>query len=204
MPSARIAHLRTVNRVREMMAQDHSSRPVSVYDDDQPETARRVQKHTFLRQTYVGWSATSSALGEMIEYIEELVSFVKLLMGTNHFDYGFLSRPIDTSTDDTMSEEDTAEVDYRRKLSAAETVSHRRFTLVNFPLFASPQLGGTFSDEHQLTHMLTRMESQNEANLDESGLPLALQRVIENHHTTHFRQSISLTKASRTSTHTHI
>ncbi|KAG5357129.1 putative membrane protein [Yarrowia sp. C11] len=47
-----------------------------------------------LQQKFMSWSATSSAVEEVIEYVEELADLTALLVGVNKFKYGFLSRPI--------------------------------------------------------------------------------------------------------------
>lgn len=47
-----------------------------------------------LQQKFMSWSATSSAVEEVIEYVEELSDLAALLVGVNKFKYGFLSRPI--------------------------------------------------------------------------------------------------------------
>lgn len=46
------------------------------------------------REKYLTWSASSAAMEEIIEYIEELTYLTKLVVGVNEFKYGFLSRPL--------------------------------------------------------------------------------------------------------------
>ncbi|ANB15206.1 hypothetical protein AWJ20_2830 [Sugiyamaella lignohabitans] len=46
----------------------------------------------------MSWSATSSALEEIIEYVEELTTLTRLLIGVNNFRYGFLSRSLNEET----------------------------------------------------------------------------------------------------------
>ena len=46
-----------------------------------------------IRQKYMSWNASSAALGEVIEYLEELIDLTKLLVGANEFRSGLLIRP---------------------------------------------------------------------------------------------------------------
>jgi hypothetical protein len=100
LPSARILHLRLVNKVRMVLIGD--DRPSDDSSDEEEFTALENKKHALtasrrhrmLLKKYMGWSATSSALEEVIEYLEELVNLTKLLVGYNQFKYGFLSKPI--------------------------------------------------------------------------------------------------------------
>ncbi|CCH58347.1 hypothetical protein TBLA_0A05540 [Henningerozyma blattae CBS 6284] len=48
----------------------------------------------YLKERFLSWNATSSALEEIIAYIEELVKLTRILVGVNAFKYGFLSRPL--------------------------------------------------------------------------------------------------------------
>lgn len=109
LPSARIAHLRVINRVRAVLIDSPQLETVisasdrATFDLDEDEY-KRIQgsavnrpskcRHKMLLKRYMGWSATSSALEEVIEYQEELVDLAKLLVGYNEFRYGFLSRPL--------------------------------------------------------------------------------------------------------------
>ena len=51
-----------------------------------------AQKRFFGRK-YMSWNASSAALAEVIEYLEELVDLTKLLVGANEFRSGLLIRP---------------------------------------------------------------------------------------------------------------
>lgn len=53
-----------------------------------------VQQEFLLREKFLSWNASSAALEEIIEYIEELLNLTKILVGVNEFKYGFLSRPL--------------------------------------------------------------------------------------------------------------
>ncbi|CCK69167.1 uncharacterized protein KNAG_0C00530 [Huiozyma naganishii CBS 8797] len=47
-----------------------------------------------LKEKYLSWNASSAAMEEIIEYMEELLYLTKLVVGVNEFKYGFLSRPL--------------------------------------------------------------------------------------------------------------
>lgn len=77
-----------------------SSREIEIVPRTQ---SRQQQQHApdhlqhravVLQQKFMSWSATSSAVEEVIEYVEELADLTALLVGVNKFKYGFLSRPI--------------------------------------------------------------------------------------------------------------
>ena len=53
-----------------------------------------IQQDYYIREKFLSWNASSAALEEIIEYIEELLSLTKILVGVNEFKYGFLSRPL--------------------------------------------------------------------------------------------------------------
>ncbi|CAL3965461.1 unnamed protein product [Diplocarpon coronariae] len=88
LPSARLAHLRMVNRVREaVLAEDvHQLHP------DRSEIEMTMVRRV-LRQKFISWNATSAGQIEVIEYLEELIDLVKLLVGANEFRSGMLTRP---------------------------------------------------------------------------------------------------------------
>lgn len=103
LPSARVAHLRLIHRVREIItSQASTSAPVtptvshashcsstSEYEDQANEKiARLITKHNFL-----SWNASAAGHMEIIEYLEELVELVKMLVGVNAFRSGMLEKP---------------------------------------------------------------------------------------------------------------
>ncbi|KAL6883950.1 hypothetical protein HDV57DRAFT_436869 [Trichoderma longibrachiatum] len=102
-PSARVAHLRLIHRVRDIItSQASTSAPVtptvshashsssaSEYEDQANEKiARLITKHNFL-----SWNASAAGHMEIIEYLEELVELVKMLVGVNAFRSGMLEKP---------------------------------------------------------------------------------------------------------------
>lgn len=99
MPSARIAHARLVSRVRELILQDHAqSHPASIYRGEERTSAVR-EMNQMVKKNYMSWSATSVAFEQIVEYSEELIDLIKLLVGVNEFRYGFLSRPLNEASD---------------------------------------------------------------------------------------------------------
>ncbi|KAG6011522.1 hypothetical protein E4U54_008042 [Claviceps lovelessii] len=101
LPSARLAELRLINRIRELLtAQSSGTRSRTKDDDDEiskyfgcrpvvtEETADMIT-----RQKFLSWNATMAGQMEIIEYLEELVQLVKLLVGVDAFQSGMLERP---------------------------------------------------------------------------------------------------------------
>jgi hypothetical protein len=106
LPSARVAKLRLINRVREVVEArakkqapgEHDvlygtpgviARDFGLGDDPTDERTTRVANlHKVL-----SWNANSAGLMEIIEYLEELVELAKLLVGVNAFRSGLLERP---------------------------------------------------------------------------------------------------------------
>lgn len=89
LPSARLAHLRLVNRVREVMLAGEAHR----HNPDFPETEMTTMKRV-VQQRFMSWNAVSAGQIEVIEYLEELIDLVKLLVGANEFRYGMLTRHV--------------------------------------------------------------------------------------------------------------
>lgn len=94
LPSARLAHLRMVNRVREVMreksAELHESQRSS---DISRSRMEKMMIKRIVRQKYLSWNAATSGQTEVIEYLEELADLAKLLVGVNEFRSGMLTRP---------------------------------------------------------------------------------------------------------------
>lgn len=86
LPSARLAHLRMINRVRDVVLQQISSG-----HDDQDIIAKLARQRA-VRRKYMSWNAASAAQAEIIEFLEELVDLTKLLVGANEFRSGLLTR----------------------------------------------------------------------------------------------------------------
>lgn len=105
LPSARVAKLRLINRVREVVEErakkqapgEHEvlygtpgvvERDFGLGDPTDERTTRVANLHKVL-----SWNANSAGLMEIIEYLEELVELAKLLVGVNAFRSGLLERP---------------------------------------------------------------------------------------------------------------
>ncbi|KAL7276539.1 hypothetical protein RUND412_000462 [Rhizina undulata] len=88
LPSARIAHLRMVVRVRQLLMEEDERENTSEGLNPSLWARRRA-----LRLKFLSWNASSAALEECIEYVEELVDLVKMLVGANEFRSGLLNRP---------------------------------------------------------------------------------------------------------------
>lgn len=102
LPSCRLAQMRLVNRVKEVIQQTEEpgdtfpSASASGSGTDTP-SSQRVVDSTVIRsateQKFLSWSAAAAGQMEIIEYLEELVELTKLLVGVNAFRSGMLERP---------------------------------------------------------------------------------------------------------------
>jgi hypothetical protein len=61
-------------------------------DSERSEIEMSMVKHV-VRQKFLSWNAASAGQIEVIEYLEELIDLVKLLVGANEFRSGMLTRP---------------------------------------------------------------------------------------------------------------
>lgn len=99
LPSSRVAQLRYISRVREVLFERVDSRPGSSAATIRP--GRRwstvpLQEpilKSITKQNFLSWNASSAGMMEIIEYLEELVDLAKLLVGVNAFRSGMLERP---------------------------------------------------------------------------------------------------------------
>lgn len=85
MPSARLAHLRLVNRVRSLLVTQQQE---TIADNSDEALAKHM-----VRQKFIAFQAASAGQIEVIEYLEELQDLTKLLVGANEFRSGLLTRP---------------------------------------------------------------------------------------------------------------
>ena len=88
LPSARLAHLRMVNRVREVVLEQ-----VERESHDSHEITAKLARQRAVRRKYMSWNAASAAQAEIIEFLEELIDLTKLLVGANEFRSGMFTRP---------------------------------------------------------------------------------------------------------------
>ncbi|OBT59417.1 hypothetical protein VE04_00606 [Pseudogymnoascus sp. 24MN13] len=91
LPSARLAHLRVVNRVRELVLENEPA--ILGKDNMERSKMEKLMVRRMLRQKFLSWNAASAGQIEVIEYLEELVDLTKLLVGANEFRSGLLTRP---------------------------------------------------------------------------------------------------------------
>jgi uncharacterized membrane protein YgaE (UPF0421/DUF939 family) len=90
LPSARLAHLRLVNRVREVVL---AKSPQAQHDESGRSGIELTMIRHVVRQKFLSWNAASAGQIEVIEYLEELIDLTKLLVGANEFRSGLLTRP---------------------------------------------------------------------------------------------------------------
>ena len=88
LPSARLAHLRMINRVREVVLEK-----VGAESADSNETVAKLARQRAVRRKYMSYNAASAAQVEIIEFLEELIDLTKLLVGAHEFRSGLLTRP---------------------------------------------------------------------------------------------------------------
>jgi uncharacterized membrane protein YgaE (UPF0421/DUF939 family) len=99
LPSARLAHLRMINRVRNVVL-NKGSRPnkgSTIKQDRHHDTPRSQMELSLVKRIvqrkFLSWNAASGGQTEVIEYLEELIDLTKLLVGANEFRSGMLMRP---------------------------------------------------------------------------------------------------------------
>lgn len=97
LPSPRLAQLRLINRVREVLDAESAKGSTSALRryavsggrlELDESTASIITKRKFL-----SWNASTAGQMEIIEYLEELTDLVKLLVGVNAFRRGMLETP---------------------------------------------------------------------------------------------------------------
>ncbi|KAF4635986.1 hypothetical protein G7Y89_g2114 [Cudoniella acicularis] len=92
LPSARLSHLRMVNRVREVVLERGAGNLQKYHDSSRSEIEISMVKRV-IRQKFLSWNAASAGQIEVIEFLEELIDLTKLLVGANEFRSGLLTRP---------------------------------------------------------------------------------------------------------------
>ncbi|KAA8914554.1 hypothetical protein FN846DRAFT_926778 [Sphaerosporella brunnea] len=90
MPSTRLAHTRMVLRIRQIILEESTQSSGTI--DAVAETQTTAANHA-LRAKFLAWNASSAALEECIDYLEELIELTKFLVGANEFRSGLLHRP---------------------------------------------------------------------------------------------------------------
>ena len=75
LPSARLAHLRMINRVREVVLEKVRQR------EDSHELTAKLARQRAVRRKYMSWNAASAAQAEIIEFLEELIDLDQAARG---------------------------------------------------------------------------------------------------------------------------
>ena len=91
LPSARLAQLRMVNRIREVVLAKAPA-DMQAHESLRSEIELTMVKR-IVRQNFLSSNAASAGQIEVIEYLEELIDLTKLLVGANEFRSGMLTRP---------------------------------------------------------------------------------------------------------------
>ncbi|KAI0913234.1 hypothetical protein F4823DRAFT_578588 [Ustulina deusta] len=138
LPSSRVAQLRSVARVRELLlaceqgtlTENRITAQIAMtsqhghsasIDDTLPKSMSQ--------QAFLAWKASSAGMMEIIEYLEELVDLAKLLVGVNAFRSGLLEHP--------KFHEYKAEINTEEPEAEAATLS-----IISSEKTKSPQGGG--------------------------------------------------------------
>jgi hypothetical protein len=178
LPSARLAHLRMVNRVREVVL-DKAPSDADNLTDGRNEIETMMVKR-IVRQKFLSWNATSAGQVEVIEYLEELIDLVKLLVGANEFRSGMLTRPTyreyvgrikrtpqGLDKDGNQALQDIEQAELRDVTPAPPNENNIRKTGLT-------KRRTTLTRKTELSKLHTEEEEQK---LAEEELPMALQRV---------------------------
>ncbi|KAF7931723.1 uncharacterized protein EAE98_004459 [Botrytis deweyae] len=190
LPSARLAHLRMINRVREVVIS--SSGHVKDSSHERSEIEVSMVKR-FVRQKFLSWNAASAGQIEVIEYLEELIDLVKLLVGANEFRSGLLTRGSYREWVDKIQRPDTVESEM---IPADGTVEEAQPQMISTrkrrPTFSStkekifgPSLGNASTARPDTARpstgaksvMMDKSELEKQKKDMEEELPRVLQRV---------------------------
>jgi hypothetical protein len=171
LPSARLAHLRMVNRVREVVLEkDDDAQKYHDRSEIEMTMVRRV-----VRQKFLSWNAASAGQIEVIEYLEELIDLVKLLVGANEFRSGMLTRPTYREYVQRIGRrvgEREAE-DVARENEIIEQEREELRDVISEPQMANVRRRTTFSGRESVGEK----DIEEEARKAEDELPRSLQRV---------------------------
>jgi hypothetical protein len=153
-PSARLAHLRLVNRIRDVVRQKH------IEFGDNKEDVQRYAQDRARRKKYLSWNATTAASTEIIEYLEELTDLTKLLVGSSEFRSGLLMRP--------TYDEYVGSHDAQRQRSKSISTAHDEERVE-----AEEHVG----DMIPMSGLTRRRTVSSSGTRDEHDLPLSLKRI---------------------------
>ncbi|KAK9413880.1 putative ER transporter 6TM N-terminal domain-containing protein [Seiridium unicorne] len=191
LPSSRVAHLRYVTRVREVILDQNDSVPgssaASIFPGKDSRRSSRIPEAHVLKsvtkQKFLSWNAGSAGMMEIIEYLEELVDLAKLLVGVNAFRTGMLERP--------KFHEYIAKIKAREMVSATAAEAKQTIEKIKSNADANIRKGRGYSsgrsDSHggmlskRMTFAPGRMGADAAVDSDSSdevdNLPMSLQRV---------------------------
>lgn len=108
LPSSKIAQQRLIKKVTEVVQEKYpiikkennessdSEGDSQIFVEFRGHGHRPDSSHRehLLKEKFLSWNASSSATEEVIDYLEELVELIKVLVGVHEFKYGFLSRSL--------------------------------------------------------------------------------------------------------------
>ncbi|KAH8659222.1 hypothetical protein BGZ60DRAFT_382357 [Tricladium varicosporioides] len=179
LPSARLSHLRMVNRVREVVLEKGMGNPERQNVDSLSTDLETAMIKQVIRQKYLSWNAASAAQIEIIEYLEELIDLTKLLVGANEFRSGLLTRPTyqeyvehGDCLDRDLAEREGKHHSNSKEDSEADEMRDTvpETTFQNKPVRLAR--GNTFSN-----NVRDNQASEKQKQVEEEELPRSLQRV---------------------------
>ncbi|KAI6785147.1 putative membrane protein-like protein [Emericellopsis cladophorae] len=91
LPSPRIAQLRLVSRVREVVEEKIATGATPSGADKDGQSSENAASFVTQRK-FLAWNANAAGLMEIVEYLEELVELTKILVGVNAFRSGLFER----------------------------------------------------------------------------------------------------------------
>lgn len=193
LPSARLAHLRLVNRVREVVSTSNAIHTKSdgTADESRPASRQSVSGETvkrMLEQKFLSWNAASAGQIEVIEYLEELIDLTKLLVGANEFRSGMLTRLtyreyVERIGSQYEQDQSDSRKDSRRD-SNAQREREEMLDMVHDTMQGTVRLGltkrraaGKTADTATSDNPLHKMSSTGSGQEKREDLPISLQRV---------------------------
>lgn len=181
LPSARLAHLRMINRVREVVhdrvGQSH----------DSPQIAAQLARQRAVRRKYMSWNAASAAQAEIIEFLEELIDLTKLVVGANEFRSGLLARQAylayATSSHQHQGSEKEQEKEPRKAVSDTtqalehDAQSHSQHVQSNASEVASRRRGATVNSFSDNATVRRRRRTTSSVKSGQDEIPASLRRI---------------------------
>jgi hypothetical protein len=178
LPSARLAHLRMVNRVREVVLAGDIHK---LADAERSEIEMSMVKRV-VRQKFLSWNAASAGQIEVIEYLEELIDLVKLLVGANEFRSGMLTRPTYREYVERIDRGVMVEENFEhRQGQAAQMVDDEQDEVRDVLPQVQPQVrkrrNTFYRKEDGVKNQTEDQELEKQKQANEEELPRSLQRV---------------------------